>query len=110
MRRRRTGVPEDTPFRIKPQLALDMLGELAAEGSLPLHLATCDDDFSVNHAIEEGVADLGLSYLAEVARNTHVWTARPVFSAPSQAVDTVTNELPPAVWRPFVLREGSQVP
>ena len=119
VRRRRTGVPADTPFRSKPQLALDMLTALVAEGSLPLRWVTCDEGFSLSHAFLDGVADLGLGYLAEVARNTQVWTARPqtggfpsrpVFSAPPQEVGTVADQLPPAAWRPFVLREGSKGP
>ena len=112
VRRRRTGVPADTPFRSKPQLALDMLTALVAEGSLPQRWVTCDEGFSLSHAFLDGVADLGLGYLAEVAR-TQVWTARPqtggfpsrpVFSAPPQEVGTVADQLPPAAWRPFVRR------
>ena len=118
-RRRRTGVPADTPFRTKPQLAPDMLTDLVAEGSLPVRWVTCDEGFSISHAFLDGVAALGLGYLAEVARNTHVWTtrpqrsgspSRPVFSAPSQEVGAVANRLPRAAWRPFLLREGSKGP
>ena len=69
-RRRRTGVPADTPFRSKPELALEMLAALVAEGSLPVRWVTCDEGFSISHAFLDGVADLGLGYLAEVARNT----------------------------------------
>ena len=36
--------------------------------------------------------------------------SRPVFSAPSQEVGAVADALPPAAWRPFVLREGSKGP
>ena len=43
-----------------------------AEGSLPVRWVTCDEGFSVRHAFLDGVAALGLGYLAEVARNTHV--------------------------------------
>ncbi|MCY4519484.1 MAG: IS701 family transposase [Caldilineaceae bacterium] len=118
-RRQRTGVPADIPFRTKPQLALDMLTALVAEGSLPVRWVTCDEGFSVSHAFLDGVAALGLGYLAEVARNTHVWTtrpqqsgspSRPVFSAPSQEVGAVADRLPRAAWRPFILREGSKGP
>ena len=118
-RRRRTGVPEGTPFRTKPQLTLDMLRALVAEDSLPVRWVTCDEGFGGSHAFLDGVAALGLGYLAEVARNTHVWTARPeqggspsrpVFSAPSQEVGAVAAQLPPAAWRPFVLRDGSKGP
>ena len=76
-RHRRTGVPAGTSFCTKPILALEMLTELVAEGSLPVRWVTCDEGFSVSHAFPDGVATLGLSYLAELSRNTHVWTARP---------------------------------
>ena len=118
-RHRRTGVPADTPFRTKPQLALDMLTALVTEDALPVRWVTCDEGFRVSHAFLDGVAALGLGYLAEVARNTQVWTARPetggtpsrpVFSAPSQEVGAVAAQLPPAAWRPFVLRDGSKGP
>ena len=119
-RRRRTGVPEGIPFRTKPQLALDMLSGLVAEGTLPVRWVTCDEGFGHSHAFLDGVADLGLGYLAEVPRTTHVWTtrpertggppSRPVFSAPSQPVGAVADRLPRAAWRPFILREGSKGP
>ena len=118
-RRRRTGVPEGTPFRTKPQLALDMLANLVAEGTLPVRRVTCDEGFGGSHDFLDGVADLGLGYLAEVPRNTHVWTtrpqrsgppSRPVFSAPPQEAGAVADRLPRAAWRPFILREGAKGP
>ena len=111
VRRQRTGVPVGTPFRTKPELALDMLAGLVAEGSLPVRWVTCDEGFGRSHDFLDGVAGLGLGYLAEVPRNTQVWTRRPTrCGAPSQAVAAVADQLPRAAWRPFVLREGSKGP
>lgn len=85
-------MPAGTPFRTKPQLALDMLTTLVAEGSLPLRWVTCDEGFSVSPAFLDGVAGLGLGYLAEVARNSHVWPARlQTGGSPSQEVGTVAD-------------------
>ena len=118
-RRRRTGVPADTAFRTKPELALEMLSALVAEGTLPLRWVTCDEGFGHSHAFLDGVADLGLGYLAEVPRDTQVWTtrpqrsgppSRPVFSVPPQELRVVADRLPRAAWRPFILREGSKGP
>ena len=70
-----------------------MLAGLVAEGTLPVRWVTCDEGFGGSHDFLDGVADLGLGYLAEVPRNTHVWTTRPqrsgapscpVFPAPPQ--------------------------
>ena len=95
-RRQRTGVPANTPFRTKPQLVLEMLTALTAEGVLPVRWVTCDEGFGRGHAFLDGVAAPGLGCLAEVPRITHVWAprpepqggspSRPVFSAPSQEV------------------------
>ena len=41
-------------------LALDMLTDLVAKGTLPVRRVTCDEGFSVSHAIADGVAALGL--------------------------------------------------
>ena len=56
-------MPEGTPFRTKPQLALDMLRALVAEASLPVRWVTCNEGFSVSHAFLDGVAALGRGYL-----------------------------------------------
>ena len=107
----RTGVPADLHFRTKPQLVLEMLTALVAEGSLPVRWVTCDEGFGCSHAFLDGVAALGLGYLAEVPRTTH-WTARPEprGGSPSQEIGAVADALSPAAWRPFVLREGSKGP
>ena len=75
-----SGIPEGTPFRTKPQLALKMLAGLVTEGSLQVCWVTYDEGFGCNHDFLDGVAALGLGYLAEVTRNTHVWTTRPARS------------------------------
>ena len=106
-----TGVPEGTAFRTKPQLALDMLARQMAEGALPVRRVTCDEGFGNSHAFLDGVTGLGLGYLAEVPRNTQIWTTRPPRSgAPSQEVGAVAERLPHAVWRPFILREDAKGP
>ena len=96
-----------------------MLSALVAEGTLPLRWVTCDEGFGHSHAFLDGVADLGLGYLAEVPRDTQLWTTRPQrsgspsrprFSVPPQELRAVADQLPRAAWRPFVLREGSKGP
>ena len=96
-----------------------MLTDLVAEGSLLVRWVTCDEGFGCSPAFLDGVASLGLGYLAEMVRTTPVWTARPeqggspsrpVFSAPLQTVGAVVDELPLVAWCPFVLREGFKGP
>ncbi|MYD91558.1 MAG: transposase [Caldilineaceae bacterium SB0662_bin_9] len=45
MRNDGDGLSADIPFRIKPELALEMLNALVAEGTLPLRWVTCDEGF-----------------------------------------------------------------
>ena len=77
-RRRRCGVPEEAAsFRTKPQLALELLRELVAEGSLPARWVSCDEGYGRSVDFLDGVAALGLGYMAEVPVDTRLWPARP---------------------------------
>ena len=44
-RRQRCGVPAEATFQTKPQLALGMLTELVAAGSLPARWVVCDEGY-----------------------------------------------------------------
>ena len=82
-RRQRCGVPaEATAFRTKPQLALEMLAELVAEGSLPARWVSCDEGYGRSVDFLDGVAALGLDYMAEVLVDTRVWPERPLTVVP----------------------------
>ena len=72
-RRQRCGVPEDATFRTKPQLALGMLAELVADGSLPARWVSCDEGYGRSGDFLDGVAALGLGYTVD----TRVWPERP---------------------------------
>ncbi len=77
-RRQRCGVPEEAAtFRTKPQLALELLRELVADGSLPARWVSCDEGYGRSVDFLDGVAALGLGYMAEVPVDTRVWPARP---------------------------------
>lgn len=51
------GGPEGTPFRTKPRLALEILTELTAEGTLPIRWMTCDEGFGRNRAFLDSVVN-----------------------------------------------------
>jgi len=68
---------EAATFRTQPQLALAMLTELVAEGSLPARWVTCDEGYGRSVDFLDGVAALGLGYMAEVPVDTRVWPERP---------------------------------
>ena len=86
-RRQRCGVPEAAAvFRTKPQLALAMLTELVAEGSLPARWVVCDEGYGRAVDFLDGVAALGLGYMAEVPVDTRVWPTRPPTVVPRTRV------------------------
>jgi len=69
-RRQRCGVPAEATFQTKPQLALEMLTELVAEGTLPARWVSCDEGYGRSVDFLDGVAALGLGYMAEVPVDT----------------------------------------
>ncbi len=77
-RRQRCGVPEDATFRTKPQLALGMLAELVAAGSLPTRWVSCNEGYGWSGDFLDGVAALRLGYMAEVPVDTRLWPERPL--------------------------------
>ena len=72
-KRRQCGVPENITFKTKPELALESLTAIHAEGTLSARWVTCDEAFGRSTPFLDGVAELGLWYFAEVPHNTRVW-------------------------------------
>ena len=123
-------IPKGTPFKTKPELALEMLQAAVAEGSLRFRWVTCDELYGRNPAFLDGVAGLGRSYFADVPHNTRVWKARPKTEVPawsgrgrrpskerlvpgephSLRVDEIAADLKPADWQPYLIKEGSKGP
>ncbi len=75
-RRQRCGVPVEATFRTKPQLALGMLAELVAASSLPARWVSCDEGYGQSGDFLDGVAALGLGYMAEMPVDTRLWPER----------------------------------
>ena len=79
------GIPDDTPFRTKPQLAAGLVDRALADRRLRARWAVCDEGFGDDQGLRAHLAARGLWYLAEVACDTKVWplgepdgqTARP---------------------------------
>ena len=80
-RREEAQVPEDVRFRTKPELALREIAR-AHEGPLPFQWVACDDLYGQSGAFRDGVAQLGLRYVAEVPCAKKVWTEHPPLKGP----------------------------
>jgi SRSO17 transposase len=124
------GIPDETTFQTKPEIALQMLQAVVTQGDLRFQWVTCDELYGRSPEFLDGVADLDRWYFAEVPRNTRVWKTRPKTGIPewsgrgphptqerllpgepaSQRVDEIAAALKPKDWRPYKIKEGSKGP
>lgn len=126
----RCGIPEQTAFRTKPELAWEMIRELHGKGCLPFRWVTCDEAFSDSHEFLRRLEGTELLYLADVAVTTLVWLERPgtevprakargrarsrervVADAPPPIrVDALAAQLPTRAWRTYQVKAGEKGP
>jgi SRSO17 transposase len=111
-RRQKCKVPEELRFKTKPQLAAEMVAQLAMSGLFRFRWVVCDTVFGQS---EEFLCCIpqGVHYLAEVARTRKVWKACGV-SADSQipaarAVAEIAKE-EDLLWYRVKLAEGAKGP
>jgi SRSO17 transposase len=81
-RRRRCGVPPDTPFKTKPTLGWELIQAIHHAGTLRARWVTCDEAFGRDTSLLDAIAGIGLWYLAEVPHDTQVWPQRPATAVP----------------------------
>jgi SRSO17 transposase len=126
----RCGIPAGTPFRTRPELAAELVTSLQRRGVLPFAWVTCDEQFGDNPGLLDQIASLGLSYLAEVPHDTHVWQQRPPTARPprgtrgraptrerltadapvSVRVDALAAQVAPGQWQRYQIKEGAKGP
>ncbi|MGH8056742.1 MAG: IS701 family transposase [Candidatus Entotheonellia bacterium] len=129
-RRKPCGLPPDLPFKTKPELAQEMLAAVVQSQALRCRWVVADEAFGHNPSFLDGVAGLGLWYLAEVPHTTRVWEARPATHVPpwrgrgrrpqrerlvggapaARTVLEVAAGLPAEAWTRQTIKEGSQGP
>jgi len=124
------GIPDDTPFKTKPALALEMLEAVVDEGTLDFRWVACDEAYGRDPIFLDGVAKLGFWYFAEVPQSTRVWETRPQTAVPewvghgrrptkerlvagepaSKRIDEIAAAVPVGEWKPYLIKEGSKGP
>jgi SRSO17 transposase len=78
-RRKKCGLSEEVTFRTKPQLAVDMLKSISAEGILPFKYVLADSVYGMNPEFIEAVeAIVGTTYFVSVNKNTLCWLKQPL--------------------------------
>jgi SRSO17 transposase len=129
-RRRQCGLPAETTFKTKPELAQEMLAAVVQSQALRCRWVVADEAFGGNPGFLEGVAGLGLWYFAEVPHTTRVWEERPATHVPpwrgrgrrpqqerlvegapeARSVLEMAATLPAEAWVRQTIKEGSQGP
>jgi SRSO17 transposase len=124
------GIPDETAFKTKPELALELLEKAVADGHLRFRWVTCDEGYGRDSNFLDGVDTLERWYLAEVPLNTRLWETRPETEIPAwsghgrrptrqrllagqpqpQRVAELAARLTAADWQPYTIKEGSQGP
>ena len=101
------GVPADTGFATKPELALQMItGAVAARA--PAAWVAADEAYGDNGASRAGVASQGLGYVLAVSC-THRIPARPG-GRPRLRADRIAAVLPAACWHRISAGTGAKGP
>ena len=126
----RCGIPDDTEFRTKPQLAWEMIEKLKAEGVLAFSWVTCDDAFGKNPEFLGRLEAAQIRYLADVPISMLVWLERPQTETPPPKssgrppsrervvegapppirVNEPAKQLPSQAWRKYRVKDGAKGP
>lgn len=123
---RRAGVPAPTRFRTKPELALELIGQLLAWG-LRRQPVLADAAYGNNTEFRTGLVRRGLQYMVGVESSTAVWaqpTQRvqprrrpgrgrprcPYYRDQPVALRELASALPSQAWRTITWRQGTQGP
>jgi SRSO17 transposase len=126
-RRVKTGVPDEVVFQTKPQIALDQIRKVLAEG-VGRGVVLADAGYGAAMTFQEGLLDLGLSYLVGIQPLASVWSSgtaplpaktwsgkgrppkllRRAAGHTPLAAKELAMALPPATWQEVSWREGTK--
>lgn len=121
---RQAGVPESTPFRTKPALALELIDRLLQWGLSPQPVLA-DVAYGNNTDFRQGMGDRQLTYVVGVESHTAVWEKpahrvqprrrpglgrprRPYYQGQPRTLSALAAALPSSVWHTVRWREGSR--
>jgi len=78
-RRRKCKLPEEAVFRTKPQLAVEMLGDIVQQDALPFKYVLTDSLYGISPEFIEAVEALpDKTYFVQVPKDTLCWLKRPM--------------------------------
>jgi SRSO17 transposase len=123
---RKAGIPEETPFRVKGELALELIDHLLGWGLKPQPVLA-DAGYGNSAEFRQGLTDRQRPYVVGVESSTVVWDRptqrvqprgrgrigrprRPYYRGQPQAVSQLAITLPPDRWRTVTWRQGGRGP
>jgi SRSO17 transposase len=125
-RRAKVHVPEGLTFRTKPQIAAELVRNVAVLGVVTLDWVTADEGYGQNGELLDELDGLGQRYLMEVPTTTTVWTVDPASCVPESSgrgqppkrptresvcsVAELAAGLPAGAWKRLRVRQGAKGP
>ena len=125
-RRGAAHIPDNVTFRTKPQIAAELIRNVAVLDQVKLDWVVGDSEYGrAGHLLDE-LELLGQRYVLEVPVTWVFWTADPAGSIPAYSgrgrkptaptrgtahtVAEIANELPASAWTAILVREGATGP
>lgn len=128
VRRKKAGIPQDIEFATKPDIALQQISTLLAQGA-PRHGVLADAGYGIDHAFRQGLTEMGLDYVVGITSAVVVWppgveplppkpygrvgrpSVVPRRTAQRQpiSVKALAQSLPDSAFQDISWREGSNV-
>jgi SRSO17 transposase len=108
VRREDAGVPIDTTFQTKPQLARQMLGR-ALDARVPAAWVTADEIYGGDRRLRRWLEERGQPFVLAIKQTEPLWVMTDRGPAQQKAT-TMAADLPPADWQRLSAGEGAKGP
>jgi SRSO17 transposase len=129
-KREATEMPPSLSFQTKPEIALELLRQAVARGSVRARWLCADALYGNSVAFRDGVAALSLYYFTAISCDTLIWRRQVALIVPSYSgkgrkpsklklktpsnapyrVDELAKRLPKSAWKRTTIKEGSKGP
>src|SRR5215211_2209755 len=129
-KREATEMPTTLESKTKPEIALELVRQAVARGSLSARWLAADALYGNSPAFRDGVAALSLYYFTAISCDTLIWRRQVALLVPSYSgkgrkpsrvrlktpsnapyqVDELAKRLPKSAWKRTIIKEGSKGP
>jgi SRSO17 transposase len=125
-RRAEAHIPEGVPFLTKPQIAAELVRDVAVLGVISLDWVVADEGYGRDGELLDELERIGQKYVMEVPTTTTAWTSDPASCVPAysgrgqppsrptreavRSVAAIAAALPAGAWSRLQVREGATGP